>query len=157
MAKTLIMYFSCTGETKKVAEKLNEFLGGDIMEIVPEQLYLGNDLNWNDTKSRCSIESRDRSSRPAIKTELPDFSQYDTVFVGFPIWWNLPPTIIYTLLDRANLSNQKVILFATSGSSSIENAKQNLIESYPKLDFSSAKLLSSMSSDDDIRKWLTII
>ena len=99
MQKVLVAYFSCSGVTKKLAQTLAGVVKGDLYEITPAQPYTAADLNWQDKNSRSSVEMRDKSSRPAISGSVKDFAQYDTVFVGFPIWWYVAPTIINTFLE----------------------------------------------------------
>ena len=99
MSKVLVAYFSASGVTKKLAERLAEAVGGDLFEIVPEQLYTDEDLNWRNKKSRSSVEMNDRACRPAIASGLDDISGYDVVFVGFPVWWYREPSIIDTFVE----------------------------------------------------------
>lgn len=151
MSSSIILYFSCTGETKKVAEKLKKSLECDLAEIVPRVSYTGADLNWNDHSSRCFIESHNRESRPEVCPLSLNPKNYDKIYLGFPIWWSLPPTIIYSLLDQYDLTGKEVILFATSGGSDIAPALQDLQELYPHLHFASAKLLSSLRSESELK------
>lgn len=117
MKKTLVAYFSASGSTAQLAKTIAEVTGGDLFEIKPEQPYTSADLNWNDKKSRSSIEMSDPNSRPAIATTVKNMDEYDTVFVGFPIWWYVAPTIINTFLESYDFSGKTVIPFATSGGS----------------------------------------
>ena len=117
MKKTLVAYFSASGSTAQLAKTIAEVTGGDLFEIKPEQPYTSADLNWNDKKSRSSIEMSDSNSRPAIATTVKNMDEYDTVFVGFPIWWYVAPTIINTFLESYDFSGKTVIPFATSGGS----------------------------------------
>lgn len=117
--KTLVAYFSCTGYTQKVAKLLSEVVDGDLYEITPVSPYTTSDLNWNDPNSRSSLEMKDKSSRPAITGEIDNFDSYKIVFIGFPIWWYIAPTIINTFLENYDFSGKKVIPFCTSGSSGV--------------------------------------
>lgn len=117
MKKTLVAYFSASGSTAQLAKTIAEVTGGDLFEIKPEQPYTSADLNWNEKKSRSSIEMSDPNSRPAIATTVKNMDEYDTVFVGFPIWWYVAPTIINTFLESYDFSGKTVIPFATSGGS----------------------------------------
>ena len=126
MGKTLVAYFSASGVTKKLAQTLAGVVKGDLYEITPAQPYTAADLNWQDKNSRSSVEMRDKSSRPAISGSVKDFGQYDTVFVGFPIWWYVAPTIIHTFLENHDFSGKKIVLFATSGGSGFGNTVQTL-------------------------------
>jgi flavodoxin len=126
MQKVLVAYFSCSGVTKKLAQTLAGVVKGDLYEITPAQLYTAADLNWQDKNSRSSVEMRDKSSRPAISGSVKDFAQYDTVFVGFPIWWYVAPTIINTFLESEDFSGKTVIPFATSGGSGVGDTDKYL-------------------------------
>ena len=115
--KSLVVYFSCSGVTKKTAELLSDVAGADLFEIRPEVPYTKADLDWMDKKSRSTVEMNDSSSRPAIADKVEHMEQYDTVYVGFPIWWYVAPTIINTFLESYDFSGKTVIPFATSGGS----------------------------------------
>ena len=115
--KSLVAYFSCSGVTKKTAELLSDVAGADLFEIRPEVPYTRADLDWMDKKSRSTVEMNDPSSRPAIADKVEHMEQYDTVYVGFPIWWYVAPTIIDTFLESYDFSGKTVIPFATSGGS----------------------------------------
>ena len=117
MKKVLVAYFSASGNTAKLADRIAEATGGDLYEIKPQQPYTSADLNWNDSGSRSSIEMKNPASRPAIANRVENMAQYDTVFVGFPIWWYVAPTIINTFLESYDFSGKTVIPFATSGGS----------------------------------------
>ena len=117
MAKKLVTYFSASGKTKKVAQKLAEIAGVDIYEIKPMVPYTKADLNWMNKKSRSSIEMADKSSRPEIIDDTAPVAEADIIYVGFPIWWYVAPTIVNTFLEKYDFSGKKIVLFATSGSS----------------------------------------
>ena len=112
--KTLVAYFSASGVTANVAKLLAEAAGADLFEIQPAVPYTNADLNWMDKKSRSTVEMQDKSSRPAIAAPCSNLADYDTIFVGFPIWWYVAPTIINTFLEIYDFSGKRVILFATS-------------------------------------------
>lgn len=131
MSKALVAYFSASGKTAETAKILAEKAGADIFEIKPEVPYTSEDLNWQNKQSRSSIEMSDHSSRPAIAVPAPDLSGYDTIFVGFPVWWYIAPTIINTFLESADFSGKKIVLFATSGGSGFGKAVDNLKNSAP--------------------------
>lgn len=122
MGKTLVAYFSASGVTAKLAKALAEVTGADLHEIKPAAAYTTADLDWMDKKSRSSVEMSDPSFRPAIGNRVEDMEQYNTVFVGFPIWWYVAPTIINTFLEGYDFSGKTVILFATSGGSGMGKA-----------------------------------
>ena len=126
MTKALVAYFSATGVTAAVAKNLAEAAGADLYEIRPQVPYTHEDLNWQNKKSRSSVEMSDYSSRPAIAGTKSDLAEYDTVYVGFPIWWYIAPTIINTFLESGDFSGKRVILFATSGGSGFGKAADNL-------------------------------
>lgn len=152
--KILVAYFSCSGVTKAAAETLATFTGADLYEIKPEQPYSAADLNWNDRQSRTSLEMRDPSSRPAITGSLPDLKQYETIFLGFPIWWYIAPTIINTLIEGCDWGDKRVIPFATSGSSGIENCEKNLRAAYPQMNWGTGKLLNGKLSKEILAPWV---
>ena len=148
MAKTLVAYFSASGTTKRVAEAIAREMGADAFEITPQECYTAADLNWNDSNSRSSREMNDPACRPALAGELPEAAAYDTVLVGFPIWWYVEPRCVDTFLDAVapQLGHASVTPFATSGGSGIDRASQHLKELYPALDWKRGKLLQSVSS-----------
>lgn len=115
--KTLVAYFSATGTTMEAATKLAKAADADLHEIVPETRYTPADLNWHDKNSRSSVEMADKSSRPAIANKVENMEQYDTVFVGFPIWWYIAPTIINTFLEQYDMTGKTIVPFFTSGGS----------------------------------------
>ena len=117
MSKTLVAYFSASGVTKKKAQKLAKGLGADLYEIRPAVPYTKADLNWMDKTSRTTIEMQDKTSRPEIVDDDAHVEDYDTIYVGFPIWWYVAPTIINTFLEKYDFSGKKIMLFATSGGS----------------------------------------
>ena len=154
MNKILVSYFSASGTTKGVAENVASIIGGDLFEIDPANKYTDADLNWNDSSSRSSIEMKDSTSRPEIKNKVSNLSDYDTVLIGFPIWWDLAPTIINTFIEENNLENKNVYVFATSGGSSVNNSFNTLKNTYSNINFISAKRLSSNVSENDITTWI---
>ena len=118
--KILVSYFSASGVTKKVATQLANLLHADLEEIKPVQKYSGEDLDWQNTRSRSSLEMKEENSRPLIEKPIHDLSSYDVIFVGYPIWWYVEPRIVDTYLDSFNLKDKRIIPFATSGGSSID-------------------------------------
>ena len=148
MNNNLVVYFSCSGETKKVAEELKSVLNCDIFEIVPETLYTDRDLDWNDKNSRSTVEMDDESCRSRIRNRIDNIDKYDTIYLGFPIWWYTAPKIINTFLDSYDFSNKKVILYCTSGGSSIDKTYNDLKNSYPNIDFIKGSRLYSNSDID---------
>ena len=142
--KTLVAYFSATGTTRAVAEQLAELLGADLSEITPETAYTAEDLDWRDSLSRSSVEMRDKASRPAIQGTVENLGDYDKVYIGFPIWWNLAPTVINTFIEANDFTGKTLVPFATSGSSSIENASKELLETYPDYVWGEGRLLNHL-------------
>ena len=154
--KVLVAYFSATGTTRAAAERLAATTGGDLHEIKPEIPYTDADLDWHDQQSRSSIEMADASSRPAIVKDLTNLSDYDVVFVGFPIWWYTAPTLINTFLESYDFSGKVVIPFATSGGSTIERANSELRATYPSLDWREGRLLNT-ATDDALQDWKSVL
>ena len=122
----LVVYFSATGTTRGVAEKLADGLSADLYEIVPEEPYTDADLNWNDRNSRTSIETDDPTCRPAIAGELPDLTAYDTVFIGYPIWWGDTLRIVSNFVEHVDLTDKTLAVFFTSGSSGLGSSMKHL-------------------------------
>ena len=151
--KVLVAYFSASGVTRGVAQQLAEVTGGTLHEIKPEQLYTDADLDWRNRQSRSSVEMQDKSSRPAITDKLSDMKDYSVVYVGFPIWWNTCPTIINTFMEAYDFQGKTVVPFATSGSSSIKKACEDLKAAYPSINWKEGKLLNRVSKDD-LKKWV---
>ena len=140
--RALIVYFSASGTTARVARKIADATGADLYEIRPAQPYTEADLDWTDKKSRSTVEMNDRSCRPAMAEPVPDMSQYDTILVGFPIWWYVEPRIVDTFLDSCDLSGKTVIPLATSGGSGIDRAESNLRSNYPRANWGRGRLLN---------------
>ena len=139
--KILVAYFSASGNTKKVAETIAEITGGTLFEIEPAQPYTEEDLDgWNES-ARGTRESKDRSTRPEVKSKVEDMAQYDTVYLGFPIWWYTCPTIINTFLEQYNFAGKTIIPFATSGGSDFGDTEKDLKVSAPDAIFKPGKVL----------------
>ena len=152
--KVLVAYFSATGTTKKVAQNLAGAIGADIYEIKPLKPYTSADLNWQDKNSRSSIEMANHNSRPEIIKDDFSVSEYDTVFLGFPIWWYIAPTIVNTFLEHHDFSNKKIILFATSGGSGFGKTVDNLKPSVSQsTEIVEGKILNSNPSQEELKKW----
>ena len=151
--KTLVAYFSATGTTAEAAKKLAVVTGGVLFEIQPEQPYTDADLNWRDKESRSSVEMKDKSSRPAIKNKVENMDQYDTVYVGYPIWWYIAPTIINTFLEQYNLEGKTVIPFFTSGGSGKGETMKYLTPSAPKANWKEPLNLNR-KSESEIKEML---
>ncbi len=154
MGNVLVAYFSASGVTAGVAKKLADAAGADLYEIAPEQVYTKADLNWMDKESRSSVEMNDRSARPAIATKVENMDQYDTVFVGFPVWWYREPSIIDTFMEAYDFSGKKVVPFCTSGSSGIGDTYKNLQELAPGATVVEGKRLAKGVSESDLSAWV---
>ena len=154
MGNVLVAFFSASGVTEGVAKKLADAAGADLYEIVPEQVYTKADLNWMDKESRSSVEMNDRSARPAIATKVENMDQYDTVFVGFPVWWYREPSIIDTFMEAYDFSGKTVVPFCTSGSSGIGDTYKNLQELAPGATVVEGKRLASGVSESDLSAWV---
>lgn len=153
MSKKLVAYFSVSGVTKRYAEKLANVTGADLFEIKPSVPYTSADLNWQNSNSRSSVEMKNPDSRPEIAEKLSDMDSYDTVFVGFPIWWYVAPTIIDTFLESYDFSKKTVIPFATSGGSEMGKTADVLRKVCPDADIHDGKVLNGMS-DKEIAQWV---
>lgn len=154
MSKVLVAYFSASGQTAKLAKTLAAATGGDLYEIVPEQPYTSADLDWMDPKSRSTIEMKDKSFRPAVSGSVENMEQYDTIYVGFPIWWYVAPTIINTFLEQYDLSGKTIVPFATSGSSGMGNTNAELKPSCPGAVLVEGKRFSANASVADLDTWI---
>ena len=151
--KVLVAYFSASGVTRGVAQQLAEVTGGTLHEIKPAQLYTEADLDWRDKESRSSVEMQDKSSRPAITDKLTNMKDYDVVYVGFPIWWYTCPRIINTFMEAYDFKGKTVIPFATSGSSDIKQACDDLKAAYPQVTWKDGKLLNR-ATKQDLEQWV---
>ncbi len=140
--KTLVVYFSATGTTKAAARELAKELGADLYEITPEQSYTAADLDWRDKTSRSTLEMKDKSSRPAIKGRCENIAQYDTVWIGFPVWWYTAPTIVNTFIEAHDLSGKVLNVFATSGGSTVDGSANDLKKAYPQYTWGESRLMN---------------
>lgn len=151
--KVLVAYFSASGVTAKVADRLSKATGADLFEIKPAEPYTSADLDWTNKKSRSSVEMADKSSRPAIANKVADMSKYDVIFVGFPIWWYREPSIIDTFMESYDFSGKQVVPFATSGGSGMGNSGSIMQKLAPKAKVDSGKRFSSGVSESDLKAW----
>ena len=148
--KIAVVYFSATGTTKKVAEYIKEEVNAEIFEIIPKQAYTSEDLNWNDNKSRSTKEQNDKDARPEMANSI-DVSGFETIFLGYPIWWGDTPRIIQTFVESHELKGKTVIPFCTSSSSGISGSERTLKE-YQGINWVAGKRLTG--SKDDVEKWI---
>ena len=156
MSKTLVAFFSASGSTKGVAEKLANVVDGDLYEIEPEEEYTAEDLDWTNPKSRSSIEMKEnRSFRPPIKSKLENIEDYDTIYLGFPIWWYVAPTIVNTFLESYDFSGKTIIPFATSGSSGMGNTVNELKPSCSDdVTFIEGERFPTSVSENELKSWI---
>lgn len=155
MSRKLVAYFSASGVTAAVAQTLAEAAGADLYEIKPKVPYTEADLNWNDENSRSSVEMKNIASRPFLADKNASIADYDVVFVGFPIWWYVAPTIINTFLESYNFIGKTIVPFATSGGSGFGKARDMLIPSVSHLaKWKEGKLLNGNPSVDELRAWV---
>lgn len=152
--RALVVYFSATGNTKAVAEIFAAAQGADLYEIVPEQPYTDEDLNYNDSTTRATVEQNDENARPAISGGVENIADYDVIYVGFPIWWGDMPRILYTFFDSYDLSGKTIAPFATSGGSGISKAVQSIETLEPEATVTEGLLTSGSSAESDLTKWL---
>jgi flavodoxin len=153
-SKALVIYFSATGTTKGVAEKIAAATGGDLYEIIPADPYSDADLNWHDSSSRTTKEQNDKSARPAIANDTVNFDGYDTIYIGYPIWWGEEPRIMDTFAEAHNFDGKTVIPFCTSGGSGIGRSSKNLAELAGSGDWKNGDRLSAGISDSDLQGFL---
>ena len=151
--KTLVAYFSATGTTMEAASKLAKVANADLHEIIPEVPYTPADLNCRDKSSRSTVEMEDKSSRPAIANRVENMEQYDTVFVGYPIWWYIAPTIINTFLEQYDLTGKTVVPFFTSGGSGAGQTMKYLKPSAPGANWVDPKNLNYMG-ETEMKNWI---
>lgn len=154
MSKKLVAYFSASGVTAKLAKTLSNAVGADLFEIKPEQPYTEADLNWNNPKSRSSIEMKEKKDfRPAVADKIENIEQYDVIYVGFPIWWYVAPTIINTFLEQYDLTGKTVIPFATSGGSGMGNTNRELKASCKGAVLKEGKRFNANTSENSLKEW----
>lgn len=154
MSRKLVVYFSASGVTAGVAQILSETIGADLFAIEPEIPYTKEDLNWMDKTSRSSVEMNNPASRPAIAKKRDNMDDYDTIFVGFPIWWYVAPTIINTFLESYDLTGKTIIPFATSGGSGMGRTNEKLLPSCNGAVLLEGKILNPYVSADELLDWV---
>lgn len=154
MTKSLVAYFSATGNTKKVASKLSDTLNADIHEIVPKNPYTKDDLDWENEESRSSKEMNDKSYRPGIANKLEDIDNYDTIYLAYPIWWGVAPTIVNTFLENYDFTGKTIITLATSGSSDMGESTKELEISAKGAKFIEGKIFKIDTNQEEIQSFL---
>ena len=146
--KKLVAFFSASGVTRRKSEALAKVIGADLHEIAPAESYTDADLDWTNKRSRSTVEMQDPSSRPALKEPKTDLSAYDTVYIGFPIWWGVAPHAVNTFIESNDLAGKQLVIFATSGGSGLSPAVHDLQKRYPTLQIVSGKLLNGSVTGD---------
>lgn len=153
MSKVLTAYFSASGVTEKLAKRLASAIGADLYEIQPEVPYTSADLDWTDKKSRSSVEMNDKSFRPAIAGKAENMDQYDVIFVAFPIWWYVAPTIVNTFLEQYDFSGKTIVPLATSGSSGMGNTNKELAPSCPGAVLKEGRRFPANAGEEELKAW----
>ena len=153
MSKVLVSYFSASGTTKKVAEKVATSVGGDLFEIEPKERYTEEDLNWMNKQSRSSVEMNE-NIKPEIANKVSNLNEYDKVIMAFPVWWYKEPTIIDKFLDENDMSGKEIYVFVTSGGSSVDASYKSLQNNYSSLNFVSGKKFTGSESEEEYRNWI---
>ena len=154
MSRKLVAYFSASGVTAGVAQLLSETIGADLFAIEPEIPYTQADLDWMDKTSRSTVEMNNPASRPAIAKKRDNMEDYDTIFVGFPIWWYVTPTIINTFLESYDLTGKTIIPFATSGGSGMGKMNEKLLPSCKGAALFEGRILKSNTSAEELMNWV---
>lgn len=153
MSRILVAYFSASGVTAKLAARLAAAVGGDLHEIQPATPYTAEDLDWENKNSRSSIEMNDKAFRPAVANRVENMAAYETVFVGFPIWWYVAPTIINTFLEQYDLTGKTIVPFATSGSSGMGRTNEELKTSCQGAKLAEGKRFAADAGEAELKQW----
>ena len=154
MSNILVSYFSASGVTKGVAEKIANAVNGDLFEIEPVQKYTDEDLDWTNKRSRSTIEMNNRSFRPPVLNKVSNINEYNTVIIGFPVWWYTAPTIINTFIEENNLEGKNVYIFVTSGGTVSEGSFRDLKNTYSNINFISSKRFRGNESKEEYINWI---
>lgn len=154
MSKILVAYFSASGVTARLAKTVAQAVGGDLCEIQPEKPYTSADLDWRNKSSRSSVEMKDKSFRPPVANRVENMEEYDVIYVGFPIWWYVAPTIINTFLETYDLNGKIIAPFATSGGSGMGGTNGELKNSCKGAELKEGRRFSPAASVDEIRAWV---
>ena len=154
MSKILVSYFSASGVTKNIAKKISDAVNGDLFEIEPLKKYTAEDLDWTNKHSRSSIEMNDKTSRPQISKKISNIEEYNTVIIGFPVWWYTAPKIINTFIEENNLENKNIYVFVTSGGTGSEGSFKDLKDTYNNLNFISSKRFIGKESNEEYTNWI---
>lgn len=154
MSKILVTYFSASGVTKSVAKRLANIVNGDLYEIEPKERYTDEDLDWRNKQSRSSLEMKNNESRPEIILKNIDIDNYDTILIGFPIWWGIAPRVVNTFIESINLNGKTIIPFCTSGGSGMSYCENDLRKTYPNFNWKQGKRLFGNEDEDTIKNWI---
>ncbi len=154
MSNILITYFSASGVTKSEAERISKIVNGDLFEIEPKEKYTKEDLDWRNKQSRSSVEMQNKSFRPEIKEDNLDISNYDTILIGFPIWWGVAPTIVNTFIESKDFTGKNLIPFCTSGGSGMLYCENDLRKTYPNYNWKQGKRILGNETDEEIINWI---
>ena len=154
MSKVLVTYFSASGVTRSVAQNIADSIGADLFEIRAKQPYTEQDINWHDKNSRSSIEMNYKSSRPEIEVPISKLDEYETILIGFPVWWYTAPTIINTFIESLDLSGKTLIPFCTSGGTGISGCERDLRNEYPQYTWKEGKRFTGNESKEFIKNWI---
>ena len=154
MSKILVTYFSASGVTKSVAKRLANIVNGDLYEIDPKERYTDEDLDWRNKQSRSSLEMKNNESRPEIILKNIDIDNYDTILIGFPIWWGIAPRVVNTFIESINLNGKTIIPFCTSGGSGMSYCENDLRKTYPNFNWKQGKRLFGNEDEDTIKNWI---
>ena len=154
MSEILVSYFSASGVTKNIAKKISDAVNGDLFEIEPLKKYTAEDLDWTNKRSRSSIEMNDKTSRPQKKKKISSIEEYNTVIIGFPVWWYTAPKIINTFIEENNLENKNIYVFVTSGGTGSEGSFKDLKDTYKNLNFISSKRFIGEESNEEYTNWI---
>ena len=153
MSKILVSYFSASGNTKRVAEKIANAVGADLFVVEPKEKYTVEDLDWTNKQSRSSIEMNE-NIKPEIANKVSNLNEYDKIILAFPIWWYKEPTIIDKFLDENDMTGKSIYVFVTSGGSSVDSSYKSLKNNYPNLSFISGKRFTGNELDEEYKSWL---
>lgn len=154
MSKVLVCYFSASGVTRRVARNIANSIEGDLFEIEPVDIYTAEDLDWTNKESRSSREMANRSYRPELKNKVNNFNDYEKIVIGFPVWWDVAPTIINTFIESHDFSKKQVYIFVTSGSSSVNGSITDLRRTYPNINFVVGKRFNGSESSDEYKSFI---
>lgn len=154
MSNILITYFSASGVTKSEAERISKIVNGVLFEIEPKEKYTKEDLDWRNKQSRSSVEMQNKSFRPEIKEDNLDISNYDTILIGFPIWWGVAPTIVNTFIESKDFTGKNLIPFCTSGGSGMLYCENDLRKTYPNYNWKQGKRILGNETDEEIINWI---